>query len=308
MDGERPEYQRFIKPALEFLSGSNRYYYFDEISEYLSERLEIPIEELDRKLPSGRQTLFENQLQWALSYLEQDGLIDSDGANAFKAVNKFQTHLHKHYGNPLHTKQSRQEDVILSGQAGTQGFGEDERCFTNQNPEQVILEQYGLLYQKVSDELMKRIHSHPPQFFENLIIDLLLAMKYGDRRRDLQQHLGRSGDGGVDGSIKQDQLGLDTIYIQAKRYRPGLAVPVSSVRDFAGALQAHKATKGVFVTTSHFTRAAHDFVGAVSGKIVLINGEKLAGLLIRNNIGVRVSETWEIKNIDEEYFSKILQK
>lgn len=139
------------------------------------------------------------------------------------------------------------------------------------------------------------------RFFEELIIDLLLAMGYGDRKRDIASHLGRSGDGGVDGAIRQDQLGLDVVYVQAKRFKPGLAVPVSAVRDFAGALDAHKANKGVFVTTSNFTPAADKFISAVTSKIVLIDGEALCDLLVRNNIGVRVTDTFEIKRMDEVY-------
>lgn len=222
MGGERPEYQRFIKPALEFLSGSDRFYYFDEICEYLSEHMGIPVEELDRKLPSGRQTLFENQLQWALSYLEQDGLIDSDGANSFKAVRTPARRVPANFLAPTGAGGLEREYKNTRNFAGVHGFREDERC-VGQTPEQVIFEQYRVLNKQIREELMGRIHSHPPQFFENLIIDLLLAMNYGDRRRDLQQHLGRSGDGGVDGAIKQDQLGLDTIYIQAKtvQARPG---------------------------------------------------------------------------------------
>lgn len=303
MGDGKPEYQRFIKPALDMLSKADRVFYFDEICETLSEMLDIPIEQLEQRLPSGRQTLFENQLQWALSYLEQDGLIASDGANAFKAT-----------GTGRRTKQANQTAPDMFFQvprhqdtSGQPGFHEEESA-NDSDPEQVIDAQFAILHERVSKELIERIHSFPPEFFENLIIDLLLAMKYGNRKRDLQQHLGRSGDGGVDGAIRQDQLGLDTIYIQAKRYRPGLAVPVSSVRDFAGALQAHKATKGVFVSTSHFTKAAHEFVNALPGKIALINGQKLASLLVRHNIGVRTRKTWEIKHIDEEYFSKNLPK
>jgi len=169
-------------------------------------------------------------------------------------------------------------------------------------PQEIIATEFEGIYRQLKKDVVKRIHARRPAFFENLIIDLLLSMGYGDRRRDLVAHLGRTGDGGIDGAINQDQLGLDMVYVQAKRYRPGLSVPVSSVRDFAGALEARKANKGVFVTTSHFTKSAYEFTAAVSSRIVLIDGERLSSLLIRNNIGVKTFETYEIKRIDEDFF------
>ena len=151
-------------------------------------------------------------------------------------------------------------------------------------------------------DIVDHILAQPPAFFEKLIIDLLFAMGYGDRRRDLAQHLGRSGDGGVDGVIQQDQLGLDLIYLQAKRYRPGVAVPVSDVRDFIGALEAHHARKGVMVTTSSFTKAALEVANRVSHQVVLIDSTKLADLMIRQNVGVVVRRSYQFKTVDPSYF------
>lgn len=152
-------------------------------------------------------------------------------------------------------------------------------------------------------DLLGRIHAQPPMFFEDLVIDVLLAAGYGARRRDLSRRLGRSGDGGIDGLIAQDELGLDLIYIQAKRLKPGTVVPVSEVRDFVGSLDAHRAAKGTFVTTSHFSPAAVEFCSQVSRRVVLIDGQRLAELMIRYNIGVTVVESYQIKRIDTDYFS-----
>jgi restriction system protein len=152
-------------------------------------------------------------------------------------------------------------------------------------------------------ELLGRILAQSPEFFEHLIIDVMLAMGYGARRRDLARRLGRRGDGGVDGVVEQDELGLDVIYLQAKRYRLGSPVPIADVRDFAGTLEAHHAGKGVFVATSQFTRAGREFVSLLSRRIVLIDGEKLTGLMIRHNIGVKVLETFQFKRLDGDYFS-----
>lgn len=153
-------------------------------------------------------------------------------------------------------------------------------------------------------ELLNRIHVREPVFFEELVIDVLLAMDYGGRRRDLARRLGRSGDGGVDGIISQDELGLDQIYIQAKRIKPGTVVPISEVRDFAGSLDAHHASKGVFLTTSHFSPAALSFCQQVSRRVVLVDGRKFTELMIRYNIGVSVKQSYQIKQIDPNYFRR----
>lgn len=152
-------------------------------------------------------------------------------------------------------------------------------------------------------ELLGRILAQSPEFFEHLIIDVMLAMGYGARRRDLARRLGRRGDGGVDGVVEQDELGLDVIYLQAKRYKLGSPVPVADVRDFAGTLEARHAGKGVFVATSQFTKAGRDFVSLLSRRIVLIDGETLTGLMIRHNIGLKVLETFQFKRLDGDYFS-----
>ena len=154
-------------------------------------------------------------------------------------------------------------------------------------------------------ELLGHIHAQEPEFFEELVIDILLAMGYGGRRRDLTRRLGRSGDGGVDGLISMDELGLDLIYLQAKRLKPGTVVPVTDVRDFAGSLDANHAVKGIFLTTSHFSPSAVSFCQQVSRRVVLVDGPKFAEMMIRHNVGVRVKESYQLKRIDLEYFRQL---
>lgn len=158
------------------------------------------------------------------------------------------------------------------------------------------------LQRDLRDLILRSICNCDPSFFENMIIDVMLALGYGKRRRDLARCLGRSGDGGVDGVVSMDELGLDQVYIQAKRLRPGHPVPSSAVRDFAGSLDAHRAAKGVFVTTTHFSQAAVDFCKSVSRRVVLVDGRALADLMIRHNIGVVVRSSFQIKEIDAAYF------
>ncbi len=310
MSQKKLEYRQLIEPVLTLLGRSESYIHIDEISELVFEGLDFPSNELQQLLPSGRQTIFHNQLQWALSYLEPNRLIETDGADAYRITAIGRQYLSNGHGGPgpSDLPDNTPPQFFLSpgprqmpGQAT--GMAEDAPEPGPTGPNQNIAREFEVLYQQLKTLVIKRIHEQSPAFFENLIIDLLLSMGYGDRRRDLVTHLGRTGDGGIDGAIKQDQLGLDVVYVQAKRYRPGLAVPVSAVRDFAGALEAHKANKGLFVTTSHFTKSGKEFITAISSRIVLIDGERLSSLLIRNNIGVRIHETYELKKIDQDYFN-----
>lgn len=156
----------------------------------------------------------------------------------------------------------------------------------------------------LAEDLIARVHSQRPEFFEYLVIDVLLAMGYGNRRSDMAQRLGRTGDGGVDGVIALDELGLDQVCIQAKRLRPGNPVPIGEVRDFAGSLEARHASKGVFVTTTHFSPGAPEFCSRLTRRVVLIDGSRLAELMIRHNIGVKVRESFYLRQIDNVYFSR----
>jgi restriction system protein len=154
-------------------------------------------------------------------------------------------------------------------------------------------------------DLIARIHVQPPEFFERLVIDVLLSMGYGTERSATAQRLGRSGDGGIDGVITLDELGFDLIYIQAKRLKPGTAVPISDIRDFAGSLESRQAAKGVFVTTTHFSPGAAEFCSRLSRRVVLIDGHRLADIMMRHNIGVEVQECIVLKGLDSTYFGPV---
>lgn len=172
------------------------------------------------------------------------------------------------------------------------------------SPEDQISAGYGKIQEALAADLIDRIRSAPPVFFERLIVDLLVAMGYGGGRAEAGKALGRSGDGGVDGVINEDALGLDVVYVQAKRYAAGNSVPVSAVRDFVGSLEGYRASKGVFVTTSSFPSSAIEFAQKVSKRVVLIDGNDLARFLIKYKIGVRTKDTYEVNIMDEEYFSE----
>jgi restriction system protein len=168
----------------------------------------------------------------------------------------------------------------------------------------LVVEAHRQMMQRLCAELLGYIYVQNHHFFEKMVIDVLLALGYGGRRRDLARQLGRSGDGGVDGIIHMDELGLDMIYFQAKRLKPGSTVAVSAVRDFVGSLDAQHAVKGIFVTTGEFTPAAHSLVRAVSKKVVLIDGRRLTELMVRHNVGTMVGSTFQFKTVDLNYFGQ----
>jgi len=169
-------------------------------------------------------------------------------------------------------------------------------------PEELLEEAYSTICSGLEEELLDAIKGNSPAFFEHLVVDLLLKMGYGGSREDAGKIVGKSGDGGIDGVINEDKLGLDVVYIQAKRFAD--PVTISQVRDFAGALLAKKARKGVFITTSSFPKSAVEFVAQIEPKVVLIDGQRLAQLMIEYNVGVSVKDTYEIKRIDSDYFDE----
>jgi restriction system protein len=159
--------------------------------------------------------------------------------------------------------------------------------------------------EELREEVLAHIYAQNPLFFEKLIIDVMLSMGYAGRRRDLVKHLGRTNDGGIDGIISQDELGLDLILLQAKRLKPGTTVSASQVRDFVGSLEARHASKGIFFTTGHFSLAARACVETISRRVVLINGLELSGLIIRHNIGVTSSQSYVFKRLERQYFATV---
>ncbi len=189
-------------------------------------------------------------------------------------------------------KKSNDTTVIDSASAITPG----------KTPEESLEDAYQTLHSELAKQLLDVIKSCSPAFFEKLVVDLLIKMGYGGSRIDAGQALGRSGDGGIDGIVKEDKLGLDTIYLQAKKWDS--TVPIKEIRDFTGALASKKAKKGIFITTSTFPKSVHDFVKQVEYRIVLIDGEQLANLMIENNVGLTTIIEYKVKRIDTDYFEE----
>jgi restriction system protein len=178
--------------------------------------------------------------------------------------------------------------------------GRDQDEGIDQTPEEGIEAAYQRVREQLAQELLQTVKSCSPTFFERLVVDLLVKMGYGGTRRDAGQAIGRTGDGGIDGIIKEDRLGLDIVYIQAKRWDNTVGRP--QIQQFAGALQGQRARKGVFITTSAFSQAAQEYVSRLDSKIVLIDGETLAQLMMDYDIGVATIATYDLKRIDSDYF------
>jgi restriction system protein len=302
-----PSFQQLMLPALQTIG--QRY---DEISiagleDEVVKALRISPEERNIMLPSGNQRLISNRLNWARSYLSKARLIELPRRGYCRATDRGRELLAEGVNEiDLGLLGRYPEFVAWRSQSKASETLEELRAqeSSQETPEELIASSFELLNSELARAIVERVHSFSPSFFERLIIDLLVRMGYGGGRVEMGRALGRVGDGGVDGVIKEDELGLDVLYVQAKRLDPNTGVPVCEVRDFVGGLEGHRATKGVLVTTSYFPSTAYDFIARVSKRVVLIDGQELANLMIRHRVGVRVKEIYEVRKIDENYFAE----
>jgi len=301
-----PDFQSIMLPLLKSISDGS-IHEVKSIKQKLASEFNLTENELKVMLPSGRARLFDNRLGWANTYLKKAGLVRSDERGKLQISDEGKKLLLK---NPSKIKVSTlkqfktfQDFHVYKKESGV-AEAEQKTDEENKSPEEKMDEGYIMYSNEIKSEILKKIINCTPSFFENLVVDLLINMGYGGSRRDAGEAIGRSGDGGIDGLIKEDKLGLDTIYIQAKKY-DGNNVPVSDVRDFAGSLLSKKAKKGIFITTSDFPSSAYEFVKSIEPKIVLINGDQLVSFMYQYNIGVNIKSVYEIKNIDHDYFEEI---
>lgn len=296
-----PSFPQLMLPVLHLLGQRYEEISVGALEDELVTTLRISSEERARMLPSGNQTVLANRLNWARAYLSRAGLIELPRRGHCRITERGRKLLGEDLDDIDIGVLERYPEFVAwrTQQKAEEPPGQTPPC---ESPEETIASSFELLNSELAREIVDRVHSFSPAFFERLIIDLLVRMGYGGGRQEMGKALGRVGDGGVDGVIKEDALGLDVVYVQAKRLDPDKGVPVREVRDFVGGLEGHRATKGVFVTTSYFPSSAYDFITRVSKRVVLIDGSELAGLMIRHRVGVRVKDTYEVKKIDEDYF------
>ncbi len=271
----------------------------------LGRQFKLSDDELTQLLPSGASSVFASRVGWARTYLKQSGLLVSPRRGVFKITSDGLSLLLEQPAEislkTLERYPSFQAFKARSreSQTGTQQFAAtvDQQRVT---PEDALAVAYQTLRDNLESELLEQVKISTPAFFERLVIDLLVAMGYGGSRQDAGRAIGRSGDGGIDGIIKEDRLGLDVIYVQAKKWEGSVGRP--EIQKFAGALQGQRASKGVVITTSSFTREATEFANMIASKIILIDGALLAQLMVDHNVAVASMGVYEVKKIDQDYF------
>ncbi len=297
-----PDFQTLMLPLLQLVSDGHEHNLSDAIDQLI---LEFSLSESEQQevLPSGRQTRFENRIGWAKTYLSKAGLLESTGRGRFRISNRGK--------EVLSNRPERIDLQFLSRYPEFQDFRgktspqDNHGVFpsdSNQTPEENLEASYQSLRLQLAQDLLQRVKASAPRFFEKLVVDLLVAMGYGGTRKDAGQAVGQSGDGGIDGIIKEDKLGLDAVYIQAKRWEGVVGRPV--VQAFVGSLDGHRARKGVMITTSHFSQEARDYTERIEKKVVLIDGEQLAQLMIDHNVGVNEVAKYVVKKVDLDYFDE----
>jgi restriction system protein len=302
-----PDFQTLMLPLLRL--AADREWRISDAVERLAEDFKLSQEEKNLLIPSGRQTTFSNRVAWAKSYLIKAGLLKptkrahfciSEQGRGVLATPPDRITI-KYLGQFPEFQEFRKPTDSANEAVDAQSS--DLAQELSLTPDETMRHAHSLLEQELADELLVKIRSGTPAFFENLVVRLLFAMGYGGSVTEINKALvGGAGDGGVDGVIDQDILGLDRIYVQAKRYADGNTVGAGAIRDFFGSLDRFKASKGLFVTASTYTPSARETAGMLSKRIVLVDGGQLTRLMIRHNIGCRVEETLEIKKIDEEFF------
>ncbi len=300
-----PKYEKIMLPFLKFIADGKEHS-LSETHDSLAKQFGLTDGELRELLPSGQQPVFRNRVGWARTYLKKAGLLTSPKRAHFLISDKGSELLNKNPKEITSKFLTRYEEFVefrsIKKPKKDSTIDNYPAENTDQTPEESLEYAYQKLHSELSKELLSIIKSCTPDFFEKLIIDLLITMGYGGSRKEAGQAMGKSGDGGIDGIINEDKLGLDVIYLQAKRW--GNTVPVKEIRDFTGALASKKAKKGIFITTSNFPKSVYEFVGQVEYKIILIDGERLANLMIEHNVGLSTVSTYHVRTIDSDYFEE----
>jgi restriction system protein len=301
-----PDFQSLMLPLLTF-AADGKEHAAREATDSLSQLFQLSDKEKELLLPSGQQTIIGNRVYWALTHLKHAGILESTRRGYFKISqrglgvlqqnpSKIDLRFLSQFPEYLEFRRTSKKEK--------NGVVEVESEILNQRtPEELFEESYRSIRQELAQELLNQVKKASPSFFERLVVDLLVKMGYGGSREDAGEAIGKSGDEGIDGIIKEDRLGLDTIYIQAKKWDGGVGRP--EIQKFVGALHGQRARKGIFITTSDFSSNAREYVSNIDSKVVLIDGKQLAEFMIDHNVGVSRVSAYEIKKIDSDYFVEV---
>jgi len=304
-----PDYQSIMLPLLQLAGERNGEVSKDEAVDVLEERMHLSEDDIKEMLPSGLQRTFVNRVAWAATYLKKALLLESTRRGCFQITERGRELLKKR-PTSIGAKLLRQYPEFLEFQQlkGTRsgdkkGGAKDTVDAQQSTPSEALESAYENLRDSLVDELLAKLKQCSPSFFERIVVELLVKMGYGGSRVDAGKAIGKSGDGGIDGIIKEDKLGLDVVYIQAKRWESN-PVGRPDVMQFAGALQGQRANKGIFITTSRFTDDARGYVSQIGSKIVLVDGPHLSRLMIDHDVGVSTVSLYPVKRIDTDYFDE----
>jgi restriction system protein len=301
-----PDFQTLMLPLLKF-AGDKKEHSNKEAVTYISSEFELSNEEREELIPSGKEPVIKNRTGWAITYFKKAQLLEVTKRAHFKITPRGLSVLNS---NPNKISSSflmqfpefrdfKSIDNTNSTEPVIVAPNDSDRT-----PEEIMDTAYLSIRKALAQELLIKIQSLPPSFFEKLVVELLVKMGYGGSLRDAGKALGKSGDGGIDGIIKEDKLGLDAIYIQAKRWNEQNPVGRPDVQAFVGALAMHGAKKGVFITTSRFTAEANSYTPRNDTKVVLIDGDQLTQYMIDYNLGVTTESVYEVKGLDTDYFGE----
>jgi restriction system protein len=299
-----PDYQSIMLPLLQQLHDGQEHSLGD-VREAVAAHFSLTAAEREQMLPSGNQGIFDNRVGWARTYLKKAGLLEYVKRGVLRVTPKGQEILSENLAEinvkylekfpefrEFRQYKKETKDTVLEQQSSSNTLDED------------IESAYQQLRHQLTSDLLEQVRSGSWQFFERLVVNLLVKMGYGGSRKEAGQAFQKSGDEGIDGIIKEDRLGLDTIYVQAKRWQDGATVGRPEVQKFAGALQGKRARKGIFITTSSFSKDAVEYAGLIESKIILIDGVKLADLMVEHGVGVTTTNSYEIKKIDLDFFAE----
>lgn len=297
-----PDFQTLMFPMLKLI-GQRGPINVRDVKESLANELGLSDADRQEMLSSGVQPKFDNRIGWARTHLKYAGLIEYPSRGVYCITERGNT--------VLKSGITKIDNTYLNQFPGfaefRKGRGEKEQTVElnperTETPEELLESSHATLRSNLAAELLQALKSSTPSFFERVVVDVLVKMGYGGTRADAGQAVGKSGDGGIDGIIKEDRLGLDAIYLQAKRWDTPVGRP--EIQKFAGALQGNRARKGVFITTSSFSSDAKDYVSRIESRIVLIDGVTLADLMIDHGVGVNTVAAYEVKRVDSDYFEE----
>jgi restriction system protein len=298
-----PDFQSIMLPLVRHCGNGQEHTTSDTV-EALAAEFSLSEDERKALLPSGVQEVFVNRVAWAKSHLKMAGLLESPRRGVFKITPRGLAVLQKK-PTAINLKYLHQfpEYVQFRSIRRTKVEAPDESDNSHTGtPEESLEAAYSKIRDDLAADILQRLKTCSPAFFERLVVEVIVKMGYGGSRQDAGKAIGKSGDGGIDGMIKEDKLGLDAIYIQAKRWENTVGRP--EIQKFVGALTGQRARKGLFITTADFSAEAHDYVSRIETKVVLIDGETLAQLMIDHNVGVSTITTYELKKIDTDYFTE----